>query len=40
MKQMVEWLAYAGFMLLAIVAWVWLIIAVFCAIMGGTGIIE
>jgi hypothetical protein len=40
MKQLVEWLAYAGFMILAVVAWIWVITAFFCAIMGGTGIIE
>ena len=40
MKQMVEWLAYAGFMILAVLGWIWVITAFFCAIMGGTGIIE
>jgi hypothetical protein len=40
MKQLVEWLAYAGFMLLAIGAWIWVITAFFCAIMGGAGITE
>ena len=40
MKKLVEWLAYAGFLLLAIGAWLWIVTAFFCAIMGGSGIIE
>jgi hypothetical protein len=40
MKQLVEWLAYTGFLIMAIGTWLWVITAFFCAIMGGAGITE
>ena len=32
MKQLVEWLAYAGFMLLVIGFWLYVVIAFFCVL--------
>jgi len=32
MKQLVEWLAYTGFMLLVIGLWIYVVIAFFCVL--------